>query len=63
MRIYSPKPIRGHAADLLQSHGLATGQESACYHYDVDDEIGRELVASGKAQELVVPFGCVKEES
>ena len=62
MIIYSPTPIRGYAPRLLHYHVWSIDRHLIdCYHYNVDDEAAKALIAEGKAKELTEPFACLKE--
>ena len=65
-RIGRPIIVKGKSlADyLLTKHRISEpGQRSwkTCYHYEVDDDVGRDLIARGLATELTTPFACRRE--
>lgn len=62
MTIYSPTPIRGHAAHLLHYHAFSVDRRQVhCYHYRVDDDVAEKLTTEGKAKQLTGPFACYEE--
>jgi len=65
MIIYTDTPLRLRKdwdKFMLHQHAWSEGRVTyECYHYNVEDEDGRRLVAEGKARILTDPFICQKE--
>ena len=63
MTIYSSTPIRGYSERLLHYHAWSVDRRQIdCYHYQVDDTEAHDLIATGKAKQLTVPFACYREQ-
>jgi len=63
MIIYSPTPIWAISSPCcIHYHVWSIDSHLIdCYHYNVDDEAAKALIAEGKAKELTEPFACLKE--
>lgn len=46
----------------VQTHSITEGRKVIyCHHYQIDDDVGRDLIARGLATELTTPFACRRE--